>query len=124
MPSVSNNSIGDKAVALTTYTAANVGTALAPFAPGNTEQVGGVEINLIAHGVNSLVQIVKRFGWFKQDEWALTLALLLSMGFCLLVWHDQLGKWVINWLGTLGNILINYPTLNKLEVLPPAPEGV
>lgn len=91
----------------------------APAIPGNELQVGGIEVTIIAHGINAIIQALKMHGWYKQNKYAAWTAIALGVLVCMILWHDQLQKAIINGLGVIANALQNYKPLNTVGVLPP-----
>lgn len=130
MPDTANKSpaqaptITDKVGGLLTYGATNAATIGAPNLPGNDMDVGGATVGIIAHGINGIIQAFKMQDWFKQNKWAMWTALLLSVLFCLLLWHDDLRKAALNALATVAQTMLNYKPLNNIGVLPAGTDAV
>lgn len=114
------SSTGEKLNASVNYAVTNGAVIAAPLLPtaANEQGLGGIEVSVIAHGINGIIQALKMHTWYKQDKWAMWTAGVLAIIACAIYWHDNPPKAFLNALATLGNVLTNYGHLNALGVLP------
>jgi len=97
--------------------------AVAPALPFNNSGVGGFEVLGITAALNVLGQLIKRPKWFKQDEWMIPTLLVLGLALALLLWHDNLGKGILNGAIAVDTAIKNYGALNQGGVMKSAPDG-
>lgn len=88
--------------------------------PGsNPVGAGGIEVSLLGQGILVFVQALQVHSWFDRDKWGVWVILGLSLGVCLLLWHDgdNLAKGVVNGAGTAYQAFSSFGPLNKLGIL-------
>lgn len=110
--------VSEKIVASSAFVITNGTVAGAPALPGNHLNLGGWELNAIALGTNALIQFGKLENWFPDLRYARWYAVYLGAFFTTLLYgNDDWRKWLLNMLTVIALIMINYPLLNKMEVL-------
>lgn len=121
MPSVAG---APQAIAGQTMVAAQNGLiAAAPALPFNNAGIGGFEVLGITSALNVVGQWIKRYKWFKQDDWMLPLLIVLGLSIAILYWHDNIGKGVLNGFMAVDTAIKNYGALNAGGVLKSAEQA-
>lgn len=97
--------------------------AAAPALPFNNAGIGGFEVLGITSALNVTGQWIKRYRWFKQDDWMLPLLIILGLGLAIVYWHDNIGKGVLNGFMAVDTAIKNYGALNQGGIMKSAPIG-
>ena len=79
--------------------------------------VGGPEVELLAQALGAIAQPIKMFPWFRQNVWLPVLLIVIALALCLLIWHDDIARVVLNGGAAAFRSMQQYATLNKLGVL-------
>lgn len=119
--------VGNKVTAGLTWLGANAPTALAPvIASAAGTDIGGLgpECNIISLFINGWIQFFKQFHWFNQNKWAFPTAMILALGICFGIWHNELNRWALNFMATSIQPLLNYGPMNKLGIFGPGTDRI